>query len=107
MDFISRENALLAPLARLNYIYIYSPLSGQHGPLLTTIYVIQSGMCIEKCISGEIVDIVVSNVPKKFAILAGYKIVMNQRSVGTRIINPCHSGFALVFRASPSCLGIY
>ena len=37
-----------------------------------------SGMCIEKCISGEIVDIVVSNVPKKYAILAGY---MNQRSV--------------------------
>ena len=50
-------------------------------------------MCIEKCI---IVDIVVSNVPKKYAILAGYKIVMNQRSVCTRFINPCHSSFALV-----------
>ena len=37
-------------------------------------------MCIAKCISGEIVDIVVSNVPKKYAILSGYKIVMNQRS---------------------------
>ena len=32
-------------------------------------------MCIEKCISGEIIDIVVSNVLRKYAILAGYKIV--------------------------------
>ena len=38
-------------------------------------------MCIEICISGEIIDIVVSNVPKKHAILAGFKIVMNQHSV--------------------------
>ena len=38
-------------------------------------------MCIEKCISREFVDIVVSNVPRKYEILAGYKIVMNQRSV--------------------------
>ena len=53
---------------------------------------------IEKCISGENVDIVVSNVPRKYAILAGYKIVRNQRSVCTRFINPCHSGFALVSR---------
>ena len=35
---------------------------------------------IEKCIS---VDIVISNVPRKYAILTGYKIVMNQRSVCT------------------------
>ena len=35
-------------------------------------------MCIEKCISGEIVDIVVSNIPKKYAILSGYVIVINQ-----------------------------
>ena len=55
-------------------------------------------MCIEKCISREIVDIVVSNVPEKYAILAGYKIVMNQLGLYT-IINPCHSGFALVSRA--------
>ena len=47
-------------------------------------------MCIEKCISGKIVDIVVSNVPRKYAILAGYKIVMNQRSVCTRFLE--HSG---------------
>ena len=39
-----------------------------------------------------------SNVPRKYAILAGYKIVMNQRSVCTRFINPCHSGFAVVSR---------
>ena len=38
-------------------------------------------MCIEKCISGEIVDIVVSNVPKKYAIFAGYKIETNARFV--------------------------
>ena len=38
-------------------------------------------MCIEKCISGEIIDIVVSKVLKKYAILAGYKIDMNARFV--------------------------
>ena len=38
---------------------------------------------IEKCISGENVDIVVTNVSRMYAILAGYKIVMNQRSVCT------------------------
>ena len=43
-------------------------------------------------------SIVVSNVPRKYAILAGYKIVMNQRSVCTRFINPWNSGFALVSR---------
>ena len=45
-------------------------------------------------------------VQRKYAILAGYKIVMNQRSVCTRFINPCHSGFALMSRSSPSCLGL-
>ena len=80
-------------------IDFYSPLPGQHGPSLRTVYLICSLVCvIEKCISGENADIVVSNVPKKYAILAGYKTVMNQRSVCTRFIIPCHSGFALVSR---------
>ena len=48
---------------------------------------------IEKCISGENVDIVVSNVPRKYAIVAGYKIVMNQLSVCTRSINPCQGKY--------------
>ena len=51
-----------------------------------------------KCISGENIDIVLSDVPRKYGILAGYKIVMNQCSVCMRFINPCHSGFALVSR---------
>ena len=49
-------------------------------------------------LAGKTLIIVVSNVPRKYAILAGYKIVMNQRSVCTRFINPCHSGFVLVSR---------
>ena len=46
------------------------------------------GMYIEKCNSGEIVDIVLSNVARKYAILAGYKIVMNQCSACMRFIKP-------------------
>ena len=50
----------------------YSLLPWQHGPSLRTIYLV---CIIEKCISGENADIVVSNEPRKYAILAGYKIV--------------------------------
>ena len=57
-------------------------------------------MCIEKCIRGKIIDIVVSIVPRKYAILAGYKVVMHQRPVCTGFINSCT-------RASHSCRGIY
>ena len=77
------------------YINLYSPLPGQHGSSLRTIYLV---CVIEKCISGEIIDVVDSNVARKYAILAGYKIVMNQRLACMRFINPCHLGFALVSR---------
>ena len=80
-------------------IYIFIARYRGNSARCYELYILYSLVCvIEKCISGENVDIVVSNVPRKYAILAGYKIVMSQRSVCTRFINPCHSGFALFSR---------
>ncbi len=42
-------------------IYIYSPLPERPRLLLRTINLIQSGMLVRKCISGEKSDIVLSN----------------------------------------------
>ena len=47
------------------------------------------GMCIEKCISGEIIDIVVSNVPRKYAILAEVILSCHQLAEMQAIIC-CH-----------------
>ncbi len=43
------------------YIYIYSPLPERPRLSLRTINLIQSGMLVRKCISGEKSDIVLSN----------------------------------------------
>ncbi len=43
------------------YIYIYSPLPERPRLSLRTINLIQSGMPVRKCISGEKSDIVLSN----------------------------------------------
>ncbi len=43
------------------YIYIYSPLPERPRLSLRTINLIQSGMSVRKCISGEKSDIVLSN----------------------------------------------
>ena len=43
-------------------------------------------MYVDKCISGEMVDNVLSNVAREYPKLAGYEIVMNQWSVCVRFM---------------------
>ena len=53
----------------------YSPLPGQDGLLLTTLQCDIVWYVHRKNIRGEIVDIVLSNVTRKYAVIPGYKII--------------------------------
>ena len=48
---------------------------------------------IEKCISGVNVDIVVSNVPRKYVILAGYKNYSHKPTLGLGYVKRVSTAF--------------
>ncbi len=67
MGNLTRNNILIHGCYLINYgkyiaiIYIYSPLPERPRLSIRTINLIQSGMPVRKCISGEKSDIVLSN----------------------------------------------
>ncbi len=58
---VSSETVLGVDNAKSGICYIYSPLPERPRLSLRTINLIQSGMPVRKCISGEKSDIVLSN----------------------------------------------